>query len=131
MLLALATKEPVSALYVLIAYIIVQFIDNNFFVPKIVASKVKINALISIIVVLVGNAMWGVPGMFLSIPLTAVVKVIFDRIPPLEPFGFLLGDNLPDFTQQFFSIRKTRTRAAVSQDKKPSMRKKNPEKNSD
>ena len=113
MLLALATKEPVSALYVLIAYIIVQFIDNNFFVPKIVASKVKINALISIIVVLVGNAMWGVPGMFLSIPLTAVVKVIFDRIPPLEPFGFLLGDNLPDFTQQFFSIRKTRARAPV------------------
>ncbi len=113
MLLALATMEPVSALYVLIAYIVVQFIDNNFFVPKIVASKVKINALVSIIVVLVGDAIWGVPGMFLSIPLTAIVKVIFDRIPPLEPFGFLLGDNLPDFTQQFFSIRKGRARSTA------------------
>lgn len=96
MLLAIATKEPIDALWVFIAYIIVQFIDNNFFVPKIVASKVKINALVSIIVVLIGGALWGVSGMFLSIPLTAIIKVIFDRIEPLMPFGFLLGDNQPE-----------------------------------
>jgi len=106
MLLALATKQPIDALYVLIAYLIVQFIDNNLFVPKIVASKVKINALVSIIVVLVGNALWGVPGMFLSIPLTAIVKVIFDRIGPLQPFGFLLGDNQPDITREIFVVRR-------------------------
>lgn len=96
MLLAIATKEPIDALWVFIAYIIVQFIDNNLFVPKIVASKVKINALVSIIVVLIGGALWGVSGMFLSIPLTAIIKVIFDRIEPLTPFGFLLGDNQPE-----------------------------------
>ena len=62
MLLALATKQPIDALYVLIAYLMVQFIDNNLFVPKIVASKVKINALVSIIVVLVGNAALGRAG---------------------------------------------------------------------
>ena len=106
MLLALATKQPIDALYVLIAYLIVQFIDNNLFVPKIVASKVKINALVSIIVVLVGNALWGVPGMFLSIPLTAIIKVIFDRIGPLQPFGFLLGDNQPDITREIFVVRR-------------------------
>jgi predicted PurR-regulated permease PerM len=64
-------------------------------VPKIVASKVKINALVSIIVVLIGGALWGIAGMFLAIPLTAIIKVIFDRIPSLKPFGFLLGDNQP------------------------------------
>ena len=106
MLLAIASKEPVDALYVLIAYLIVQFIDNNFFVPKIVASKVKINALISIIVVLVGNELWGVPGMFLAIPLTAILKVIFDRIGPLQPFGFLLGDNQPDIAKEIFVVRR-------------------------
>ena len=106
MLLALATKQPVDALYVLIAYMLVQLIDNNLFVPKIVASKVKINALVSIIVVLVGNALWGVPGMFLSIPLTAIIKVIFDRIEALHPFGFLLGDNQPDITKEIFVVRK-------------------------
>jgi predicted PurR-regulated permease PerM len=109
MLLALATKQPVDALYVLIAYLIVQFIDNNFFVPKIVASKVKINALVSIIVVLVGNEIWGVPGMFLSIPITAILKVIFDRVGPLQPLGFLLGDNQPDITKQIFIVRRRTT----------------------
>ena len=114
MLLALATKQPIDALYVLIAYLVVQFIDNNLFVPKIVASKVKINALVSIIVVLVGNALWGVPGMFLSIPLTAIIKVIFDRIGPLQPFGFLLGDNQPDITREIFVVRRKRKTAATA-----------------
>jgi len=96
MILALATQEPTDALYVLIAYAIVQLVDNNFIVPKIVASKVKINALASIVVVLIGGALWGVAGMFLSLPLTAIFKVIFDRIEPLKPLGFLIGDNIPE-----------------------------------
>jgi predicted PurR-regulated permease PerM len=93
MLVAIATKSPADALWVFVLYMLVQEFDNNFIVPKIVASRVKINALASIVVVLIGGAMWGVAGMFLSIPLTAIVKVIFDRITPLKPFGFLLGDN--------------------------------------
>ena len=52
----------------------------------------KINALVSIIVVLVGNAIWGIPGMFISIPLTAILKVILDHIEPLKPYGFLIGE---------------------------------------
>ncbi|MBC7487949.1 MAG: AI-2E family transporter [Cytophagaceae bacterium] len=97
--LAFATLNPVSAFWVLIAYLIVQFIDNNFLVPKIVASKVEVNALISIIVVLIGGSLWGVAGMFLSIPLTAILKVIFDRIEGLEAFGFLIGDGQPRTTK--------------------------------
>jgi len=105
MLLAFATKSPIDALWVFIVYIIVQFIDNNFFVPKIVASKVKVNALVSIIVVLIGGALWGVSGMFLSIPIVAIVKVIFDRIESLSPFGFLIGDNQPDIGEEIFKIK--------------------------
>jgi predicted PurR-regulated permease PerM len=60
-----------------------------------VASKVKINALMAIVVVLIGDLIWGIPGMFLSIPLIALIKVIFDHIPALKPWGFLLGDNVP------------------------------------
>ena len=74
---------------------IVQFIDNNIIMPRVVASKVKINGLFSIIVVFIGGALWGVSGMFLSIPVTAILKVIFDRVPMLEPFGYVLGDTMP------------------------------------
>lgn len=111
MIVALVTKSsPVYALYVLFAYYIIQLIDNNYIVPKIVASKVKINALFSIIVVIAGNALWGIPGMFISIPLLAIVKVICDNIEPLKPWGFLLGDTMPPILKikpiRFKKIRK-------------------------
>lgn len=102
MVVALATKpSAIYVLYVMIAYWAIQIIDNNFIVPRIVASKVKINALFSIIVVIVGNAMWGIPGMFLAIPILAIVKLVFDNIDPLKPWGFLLGDNIPKYTVRF------------------------------
>jgi predicted PurR-regulated permease PerM len=96
MIVAFVTKSsPIYVLYVLVLYYIIQLIDNNFIVPVIVASKVKINALFSIIVVIAGNALWGIPGMFLSIPLLAIVKLICDHVEPLKPWGFLLGDTMP------------------------------------
>jgi len=96
MAVALATMPSGwYVVYVLVGFYIIQLVDNNYIVPKIVASKVKINALFSIIVVLAGNALWGIPGMFLSIPLLAIVKLVFDSIKPLKPWGFLLGDTMP------------------------------------
>jgi predicted PurR-regulated permease PerM len=95
MAIALITKSPVSMIYVLGIYTVIQFVDNNYIVPKIVASKVRLNALFSLVVVFIGSAIWGIPGMFLSIPLLAIVKLIFDNIEGLEPIGFLLGDTMP------------------------------------
>jgi len=96
MMIAIVTKDSAwYAVYVLVLYYIIQLIDNNYIVPKIVASRVKINALFSIIAVIAGGALWGVSGMFLSIPLLAIIKLIFDHIEPLKPYGFLLGDTMP------------------------------------
>ncbi|PWD98350.1 AI-2E family transporter [Marinilabilia rubra] len=97
MIIAIVTKpSPWFAVLVLALYIFIQFIDNNFIVPKIVASKVKLNALASIIAVITFGALWGIPGMLVAIPLAAIAKLIFDQIKPLQPWGFLLGDNRPD-----------------------------------
>ncbi len=95
-LIATITKDGFSTQFgVIIAYTIIQFVDNNFIVPRVVSSKVQINALFSIIIVLLGGAMWGISGMFLSIPLVAIIKIIFDRIDGLKPWGKLLGDEVP------------------------------------
>jgi predicted PurR-regulated permease PerM len=95
-IIAIVTKpSPWFALLVLALYIVIQFIDNNFVVPKIVASKVKINALASIIAVISFATLWGIPGMLVAIPLVAIAKLIFDHIEPLQPWGYLLGDNMP------------------------------------
>ncbi|CCH54671.1 protein of unknown function UPF0118 [Fibrisoma limi BUZ 3] len=77
-------------------YLLVQFIDNNVLVPLVVASKVRVNALVSIVGVLIGGALAGVSGMFLSIPAIAILKVIFDRVESLQPWGILLGDQTPE-----------------------------------
>jgi predicted PurR-regulated permease PerM len=95
MLIAMVTKSPEYMIYVFIAYTLIQFVDNNYIIPKIVASKVKINALFSVIVVIAGNALWGIPGMFLAIPMLAIVKLILDNIESSKPWGFLLGDTMP------------------------------------
>jgi predicted PurR-regulated permease PerM len=96
MTVAYVTKDSLTSPFLVLAvYLAIQFIDNHYVIPRIVASRVKINALVSVIVVLIGGMLWGVPGMFLSIPLTAIIKVICDHIEPLKPWGFLLGNIIP------------------------------------
>jgi predicted PurR-regulated permease PerM len=96
LLMATVTSEGYTMqLWIVIAYLTIQFVDNNFLVPRIVSSKVKINALISIVAVLLGGALWGVAGMFLSIPFVGILKIIFDRVDGMQPWGELLGDEVP------------------------------------
>ena len=102
MIIALTTQSAGAAGWVLLLFVVVQFFDNNIIMPYVVASKVKINALASIIAVLSGAAIWGVPGMFLSIPLIAIFKVIFDRVDSLKPYGFLIGDTIPTKQSSLF-----------------------------
>ena len=105
------TGSTTKAFYAIIVFTVVQLIDNNFLVPRIIASRVKLNALISIIGVLIGGALCGISGMFLSIPIIAICKVVFDRVDDLKPWGKLLGDDIP--TTHVFS-RVLRKRKKVS-----------------
>lgn len=89
---------------VVIVNVTVQLLDNNILIPMIVSSKVKINALVSIVGIIAGGAIAGVAGMFLAIPFIAILKVIFDRVKELEPWGFLMGDDLPK-TSEWRRIR--------------------------
>lgn len=112
-LMATVTEDGYNTqLAILIAYLIIQFIDNNILVPRIVSSKVQINAFISILTVLLGAALWGVPGMFLSIPFVGILKIIFDRIPDLKPWGKLLGDTVPTRHKgEIWNLRRKKTTA--------------------
>ncbi|MFT4093388.1 MAG: AI-2E family transporter [Niabella sp.] len=96
-LMALVTNDGLEKpILIVVAYTVIQFIDNNILVPRIVSSKVSVNALVSIVIVLMGGMLWDVSGMFLSIPFIAVVKIIFDHVNDLKPWGKLLGSEMPD-----------------------------------
>lgn len=76
---------------ILITYGIVQFIQTYLLEPLIVGSEQNINPLFTIIILVVGELVWGIPGMVLALPLLGIVKVICDHIPALKPYGFLIG----------------------------------------
>jgi predicted PurR-regulated permease PerM len=95
-LLTLTSSQELSPIFtVLITIAFVQFLDNNILMPRIVGSKVKINALSAILGVFIGGALAGVPGMFMALPTIAVLKVIFDRTDMFKQWGVLLGEDLP------------------------------------
>lgn len=96
-LLTLASSQSLTPVLIVLGTIAaVQFLDNNILMPRIVGSKVKINALATIVGVFLGGALAGVAGMFLSLPVIAVLKIVFDRSEMFKPWGVLLGDENPD-----------------------------------
>lgn len=86
------TGSPLRALGVVAMFLGIQFLEGNFITPGITGHKVSINPLAAIMGLILGGELWGLPGMILSIPLVAVLKVVFDVTPGMEPYGFLLGD---------------------------------------
>jgi predicted PurR-regulated permease PerM len=96
LLISLATgSETSQLLYVVIGFACVQFIDNNILLPNLVGSRVRINAFFSIVGVIAGGIIAGVAGMFLAIPVMALMKVIFDNVESLKAWGELMGDSMP------------------------------------
>jgi len=87
-----------SLLYPLAVFLwfqVVQMLEGNVITPNVVGSQVSINPLVAMLALLVGGSVWGVAGMILFVPLTAMVKVVFDNVPELMPFGFLLSEGEP------------------------------------
>jgi predicted PurR-regulated permease PerM len=104
-LLTLSTSQELyPILTVLLTIAAVQFLDNNILMPRIVGSKVKINALATIVGVIIGNALAGIAGMFLSLPIIAVLKIIFDRTQEFRQWGVLLGDERPKKSPMDFPV---------------------------
>ena len=102
-LITLASSESViDILFVLGAIAAVQFLNNNILMPRIVGSQVKLNPLISIIGIFIAGAMTGVSGMFLALPIIAVLKIIFDRTEQFKKWGVLLGDGKTAKTPMHF-----------------------------
>ncbi len=93
MAFALVTKDSAwYAVGVAAFFWVVQFLEGNFITPNIIGNKVSINPFAAILALFIGAEVWGAAGMILFIPFLAILKVLFDAVEPLQPFGFLIGD---------------------------------------
>ena len=91
MLVTFANSTGNTALAVGIGLFIVHVLDANILFPRIVGGRVKMNPFITIIAVIVGELLWGVPGMFLFIPITGIIKLVCERVEGLEAWSLLIG----------------------------------------
>jgi len=93
-LVALLTEESFgAAIAVAAVFASNQFLENNFLTPHIVGGRVKVNPLATIVVLLIGGYLWGVAGMVMFIPFLGIAKIVFDHVPALRPYGYLIGED--------------------------------------
>jgi predicted PurR-regulated permease PerM len=93
MLITFANGTTAQVLGIGIVFIAAHFIDANIILPRIVGGQVKLNPLITILAVLIGNLLWGIPGMFLFIPLIAILRIISEEVEDLKPWSILIGED--------------------------------------
>jgi predicted PurR-regulated permease PerM len=78
---------------ILATYFVVQFVQTYLLEPLVVGREISINPVFTIVGIVGGELLWGIPGMILALPLLGIFKIICDHIEPLKPYGFLIGDN--------------------------------------
>ncbi len=92
-LVTLTTSDNTSdIIWIVVIFYSIHIVDVNFLMPKIVASRLRINALISILGVVIGGVLTGISGLFLSVPAIAFLKIVCDEVDELKPWGMLMGD---------------------------------------
>ncbi|MVN90665.1 AI-2E family transporter [Mucilaginibacter aquatilis] len=87
---------------VLVTYAIVQFTQTYVLEPLVVGNQVNLNPLFTILIIVIGEAVWGISGMVLAIPLLGMFKVLCDHVEPLKPYGYLIGNQNAKEDKSFF-----------------------------
>ena len=96
-LVTLTTSDNTSDIvWIIIIFYGIHMIDVNIMMPRIVSSRLRINALISVLGVIIGGALTGISGLFLSVPAIAFIKIICDQTESLKSWGILIGDDTSD-----------------------------------
>lgn len=77
---------------VIAIFAFVQYLEANLIFPLAVSSRLKINALVTIISIFAGGIIWGLAGMILFIPFLGILKLVADRTPSLRTLSVILGE---------------------------------------
>jgi len=81
-----------KAIFVLLLYIPLQFLEGNVLTPFIVGNKVRLFPLSVMVAFIFWGLLWGIPGAVLAVPLTSAIKVVCENVKGWEGFARLLGE---------------------------------------
>ncbi len=115
-LFALVEGSTGMVIGVLVTYGLVQTFQTYFLEPLIVGRQVNVHPMFTIIVLVLGEMIWGIPGMILSIPLLGMIKIVCDHVPALQPYGYLIGEEEKGNDVGVFTKWNTRLRRWIGKD---------------
>ncbi|WP_245581616.1 AI-2E family transporter [Rudanella lutea] len=94
--MALVSGSPDMLLPTLVVLVSAQVIDNNIIEPLVMGAQLDLSPIFTIIAIVLGELIWGVPGMILFEPLFAVIRIVCAHIPTLHPYAFLLENEVEE-----------------------------------
>jgi predicted PurR-regulated permease PerM len=75
----------------------IQFLNGNIIDPLLMGRALRLSAFGIILSLAFWGAVWGIPGMFLSVPIMVMLLVVCSHVPALRPFAILLSrEGLPE-----------------------------------
>jgi predicted PurR-regulated permease PerM len=78
---------------VTVTFSVVQFLDSYILQPLVLGNKLNVHPFFIILSVILGNAVWGIMGMILAIPIFAIISLVCRNVPAFSAFGYLLSSD--------------------------------------
>ena len=91
MLVTFANADARVALEAGAALFVLHMIDSNVLFPRIMGRKVRVNPFVTILAVIVGQYLWGVAGMFLSVPVAGTINLVCEKVGRFRVWSILMG----------------------------------------
>jgi len=93
--LAIGHLTLAKVIWIVVTVFSLHLISINVLYPKMLGARLRLNPLTVTLALLVWGWLWGAAGLILAIPITAGMKIVFDHVEPLKPFGAWLGGEQP------------------------------------
>ena len=92
--------EPNTTLVIFAIATCIQFLNGNVIDPMLMGRALRLSSFGIILSLAFWGAVWGVPGMFLSVPIMVMLLVVCSHVPQLRPFAILLSrEGFPETEQ--------------------------------
>jgi predicted PurR-regulated permease PerM len=81
-----------QSIWVVIIILAINTIDHYIIEPYVVGGSVNISPFFTIFVLILGGLILGIPGIILFLPLSGIIKIVFENVEGLQPYASLIGD---------------------------------------
>jgi AI-2 transport protein TqsA len=93
-LLALVQFDSPSNFFILVPLLgAIQIVVGNVLEPKLMGSSLNLSAIVVLLSLAIWGSIWGIAGMFLSVPITVLLMIIFSNVPQTRAIAILLSSD--------------------------------------